>query len=31
MRVSGDIQAVKDYLQGKRVVEWTYLEDIALS
>eukprot|EP00347_Sterkiella_histriomuscorum_P000807 403374436 len=31
MRVSGDIQAVRDYLNGKRVVEWQYLEDIALS
>ncbi|CDW86198.1 UNKNOWN [Stylonychia lemnae] len=31
MRVSGDLQAVRDYLQGKRVVEWQYLEDIGLS
>lgn len=31
MRVSGDLQAVREYLQGKRVVEWQYLEDIALS
>ncbi len=31
MRVSGDLQAVRDYLQGKRVVEWQYLEDLALS
>jgi hypothetical protein len=31
MKVSGDVQAVRDYLEGKRVVEWTYLEDIALS
>jgi len=31
MRVSGDMQAVRDHLQGKRVVEWQYLEDIALA
>jgi hypothetical protein len=29
--VSGDLGAVRDYLEGKRVIEWTYLEDIALS
>jgi len=28
--VSGDVRRVRDYLEGKRVVEWTYLEDIAL-
>jgi hypothetical protein len=31
MRVSGDVRRVREYLEGKRVVEWTYLEDIALS
>ena len=31
IKVSGDLQSVRDYLEGKRVVEWTYLEDIALS
>ena len=31
MKVSGDIQAVKDHLAGKKVTLWSYLEDIALS
>lgn len=31
MRVSGDLDALKDHLKGKRVVEWSYLEDMALS
>ena len=31
MKVSGDIQAVKDYLEGKEVCKWTYVEDMALS
>jgi len=31
VKVSGDLQAVRDYLEGKRVIEWTSLEDIALS
>ena len=30
MRVSGDIEAVRGWIEGKRVVEWTYLEDLAL-
>jgi len=31
LRVSGDIQAVKDHMEGKRVVEWSYLDDSALT
>ena len=31
MKVSGDIGQLKDYLDGKRVTEWTYLEDMALA
>ena len=31
MKVSGDINAVKEYLAGNKVTEWDYLEDIALS
>lgn len=31
MKVSGDIQALKDLLAGNKVVTWDYLEDLALS
>jgi hypothetical protein len=31
MKVSGDINAVKEHLAGNKVVQWTYLEDIILS
>lgn len=31
MKVSGDVNAVREHLQGRRVIEWSYLEDIALS
>ncbi|TNV75725.1 hypothetical protein FGO68_gene14818 [Halteria grandinella] len=31
MRVSGDVGAVREYMAGKRVVEWSYLEDMALN
>jgi DUF971 family protein len=31
MKVSGDIQALKDHLAGNKVVTWDYLEDLALS
>ena len=31
MKVSGDADALKALLEGKRVVEWTYLEDNALA
>lgn len=31
MKVSGDIQSVKDYLAGRKVCEWNYLDDVALS
>ncbi len=31
MKVSGDMQALKNHLKGIRVVEWSYLEDLALS
>jgi len=31
MKVSGDINAVKEQLAGNKVTEWDYLEDIALS
>jgi hypothetical protein len=30
MRVSGDLQALKDHFEGKKVVEWSFLEDMAL-
>ncbi len=31
MKVSGDMGQLRDYLEGKRVTEWTYLEDMALA
>lgn len=31
MRVSGDIQAVREHLKGNRVAEWSYLDDMALA
>ena len=31
MRMSGDLERIRDHLQGRPVVEWTYLEDLALS
>ena len=31
MKVSGDVNAVREHLQGRRVIEWSYFEDIALS
>ncbi len=31
MKVSGDIGALKDHIAGKRVAEWTYLDDLALA
>ena len=31
MRVSGDVNAVREHLNGRRVVEWSYLEDMALA
>jgi len=31
MKVSGDIQAVKDHLAGNTVTLWNYMEDLALS
>jgi hypothetical protein len=31
MKVSGDIQALKDHMAGNKVVTWDYLEDLALS
>lgn len=31
MRVNGDIKAVRDYLEGKRVAYWSYLDDVGLS
>jgi hypothetical protein len=30
-RVSGRFNKMKDYLEGKSVVEWNYLEDLALT
>ena len=29
--MSGDLERIRDHLQGRPVVEWTYLEDLALS
>jgi len=31
MKVSGDLNALKNHLQGLRVSEWSYLEDQALA
>ena len=31
MKVSGDINAVKEHLAGNKVTQWSYLEDIVLS
>lgn len=31
LRVCGDLSAVESALQGKAVVEWSYLEDLALT
>lgn len=31
MRVSGRAHKVKEYLEGRAVVEWNYLEDLALT
>ena len=30
LKVSGDLQALRDYFDGKKVVEWTYMEDLTL-
>ena len=30
MKVSGDMERLNDFFEGKKVIEWTYLEDIAL-
>ena len=30
-RVSGQLDKMKDYLENKPVVEWTFLEDLALA
>lgn len=31
VKVSGDLEAMKYYLEGKRVTEWSMIEDLALS
>jgi len=31
VKVNGNVQAMKDYLEGKKVSQWTYLEDLALT
>ena len=31
MRVSGDLEAVRTFLDGRRVTEWSQIEDLALS
>ena len=31
MKVSGDVGALKEHMAGKRVTEWTYLDDMALA
>ena len=31
MKVSGDIGALKEHMAGRRVTEWTYLDDMALT
>ena len=31
VKVSGDLEAMKYYLEGKRVCEWSMIEDMALS
>ena len=30
MKVSGDVTRLKEYYEGNKVMEWTYLEDMAL-
>lgn len=30
VKVSGDLEAMKYYLEGKRVTEWSMIEDLAL-
>lgn len=30
-KVSGRLNKVRDYLLGKHVIEWNYLEDLALT
>lgn len=30
VKVSGDLEAMRNYLEGKRVTEWSQLEDWAL-
>ena len=31
VKVSGDLEAMRNYLEGKRVTEWSQLEDLALT
>lgn len=31
VKVSGDLEAVRNYLEGKRVTEWSSVEDLALT
>lgn len=30
LKVSGDLQALWEYFDGKKVIEWTYMEDLTL-
>jgi hypothetical protein len=30
VKVSGDLEAMRNYLEGKRVCEWSVIEDLAL-
>ena len=31
VKVSGDLEAMRNYLEGKRVTEWSSIEDLALA
>jgi hypothetical protein len=31
VKVSGDLEAMKNYMEGKRVTEWSLLEDLSLT
>jgi hypothetical protein len=31
VRVSGDLESMKNFIEGKRVCEWSVIEDLALA
>jgi hypothetical protein len=30
LKVSGDLVALREYFEGKKVIEWSYMEDLTL-